>query len=250
MPTPDSIDRPAPGSTSTAPPAVPRTTPGLTEWEKLFGVPETVTVYVNPTTRMVKRVTDPAMIPQLVANGYVAATIPSIQLGSFVSQLGPNFELVQGGATPTFDVPSGYSALNPTEMATANAQVTDINNSAAANQANLNTAFGISQAGRDRAAVTTKENYKATEQPTLRAAAVSGAGYHQANGQLLQGRVNRDRTLAGIADENTSAQFQFDLSRQQTEAQRQQAVLDAWTRAQQDVQNRTNNALKSVFGWL
>lgn len=251
MPTPDSIDRPkaqpAPAGQSRIPlPGM----PGLTPWETLFGAPKTVTVYVNPATRMVKRVIDPTLIPGLIANGYVAATLPTAQLGTFVSQLGPNFELVQGAAQPNFDVPTGYSTLTPEELAAANAQVSDINNAASAAQGNLKTAFAISQAGRDRNVAITKENYKATEQPTLRAAAVSGAGYHQANGQLFMGRVNRDRQLASLADENASAQFQFDLSRQQTEAQRQQQILDAWQRAQQAVQSRTDNAYKTLFEWL
>ena len=244
MPTPDSIDRAKPKAAQT-----PTATP-TTPWETLFGVPDTITVYVNPITKQVKRVDDPTLVPTLISQGFMPATIKGSQMADFITQLGPNFEHVQGSATPNFEIPSGYSAMTPAEISAANAQVGDINNAAGAAQGNLQTAFNMSQTGRDRGVAITKENYKATEQPTLRAAAVTGAGYHQAGGELLMGRVNRDRALADAADQNTSAQFQFDLSRQQTEAQRQQQILDAWQRAQAAVQDRTNNAYKSIFGWL
>jgi hypothetical protein len=241
MPTPDSIDR--------AKPQAPKATP-TTPWETLFGVPSTITVYVNPITQQVKRVDDPAQVPALIAHGFMPATIPGAQMADFITKLGPNFEHVQGNAIPNFEIPSGYSAMTPADIAAANAEVGDINNAASAAQGNLKTAFDMSQVGRDRAVAITKENYKATEQPTLRAAAVSGAGYHQANGELFMGRVQRDRSLAEAADQNASAQFQFDLSRQQAEAQRQQQILAAWERAQQAVQGRTDSAYKSIFGWL
>lgn len=246
MPTPDSIDRPKP-----TPPA-PVRQPGATPWETIFGMGSApVTIYMNPSTRQVVRVTSPAQVPALIAQGYTPAQVDQSQWSQFVAALGPNFKVLGPQDNPAETPPfQPVQPLSPQELAQVQTATDYANAQSGANQQNLTTGYNISQAGRDRAARVTKENYGATEQSTLTAAALSGAGYDQALGDLFMGRVNRDRSLAGLADEQTSAQFQFDLARQQEEANRRAAVQQIANQALQNNQNRNNSRLDSIFSWI
>lgn len=248
MPTPDSIDRPK-GGTTTAPPN--STIPGATPWEILFGQTDgPIEVYVNPVTRQVVRPTSPTQIPDLVGSGYVKATVDQSKWGDFVRGLGPNFKLLAPGETSKDIIPPTQAPLSPEDLAQLQASAGYTNDQAGAGQHNLRASYDISQAGRDRAAVTTKENYKATEQPTLASAAFSGAGYHQALGDLLMGRVNRDRTLAGLADEQTAAQFQFSLASQQLEQQRVAQLQQLYSSALGRSQSAYDQGIDSIFSWV
>lgn len=245
MPTPDSIDRPQPK----APPAPRR--PGATPWETLFGAGDgPITVYINPVTRQAVRVMAPSQVPALVAQGYLPATVAPENWATFVQGLGSNFRVLGPQEDPAVVAPTTQQPLSPAEQAALAANQGYIDAQAGAGQSNLTSGYNISQAGRDRAAVITKENYKATEQPTLASAAFSGAGYHQGLGDLLKGRVQRDRALAGLADEQTSAQFQYDLASQQLEQQRRQATQQLYQDMVQRSQSAYNSGIDSILGWV
>lgn len=242
MASPDAIDRPKPA----APPPT-----ATSSWETLFGAPTgPITVYINPVTRQAVQVTSTAQGAELIAQGYIKSSVARENWASFVAGLGSNFKVLDPSSSVA-DIPlSAAQPLSPEEMAAVQTQQGYVDAQTAANQKNLQTAYGISQAGRDRAALTTKENYKTTEQPTLTSAAAAGAGYHQALGDLFMGRVERDRSLAGLADEQTSAQFQFDLTRQQAEAQRQQQIQQIYNDAFSREQQRRNSGVDSIFKWI
>lgn len=244
MPTPDSIDRPAPTSPTPAPQA------GLSPWETLFGAPTTPqTVYINPLTRQAVRTTNPQQVALLLTSGFERHVVPPENWGAFRQAFGSN--LTDMAPTDPVIVPiPGQHPLSAEEQAALQAGITDTNAAASAKQENLNKAFGIGQAARDRAAVQAKEDYGAKVQPTLLAGAFAGAGYHQPLHDLYMGRRGRDRTLAGIADETTSGQFQLDMSRQQTEQERIAQLEQAYTRAIAGNQTQFNNGIDQFLAWL
>jgi hypothetical protein len=115
---------------------------------------------------------------------------------------------------------------------------------------NLQKAYDLAQPGRDRAALQTKENYAATVNPTQLAAAFSGAGFAQANEDLRKGAIDRDRTLAGLADSQTSAIFQLSQAQAGVEAQRKAALEQAYNAAIGASQGRYNKGVDVALQWL
>ena len=235
MPTPDSIDRAPSPSSSGVPLGPPR--------------PDMV-VFINPTTRQVVTVqgNSPSQIAMLLAQGYERHVVPGASWGDFSKAVGTNLTTIaaDGSVVPT----APFSGLTPEQQAQIDATYQGINDQANSAQDNLVKAYQIAQPARDRAALVAKENYGASVIPTQAAAAFSGAGYAQANHQLYQGRLERDRTLAGLADQQTADQFQFQVSQQQTERQRQQALQQAYTDALGRVQSMFNNGVDSALSWL
>lgn len=233
MATPDAIDRGQGKPSSAAPPII-------------------VYYFVDPVTgaRRGVQTADPIQQAILIGQGYKPIAIPSANWGQFVRDMGPG--LTGAGQTQP-DLggvpPLGTSGLTPAEQAALDAATGQTNADAAAAQQNLDRAFGISQAGRDRAALQAKENYGAAVQPTLTAGAFSGAGYHQALGDLFMKAIERDRTLAGLADDQTSAQFQLDVSRQNTERQRQNQLQTLFNSASTAVQNRYGRSVEDLLAW-
>jgi len=223
MPTPDSLDR-------GASPAVDQI------------------VFIDPTTKQAVQTTNPATIAQLISQGYERHVVAASDWNTFRTGMGSNFRNLGNEATSIPPIPVGTQRpLSQQELDALNAGVSNTNSSAGAAAENLDKAFGIAQPGRDRAALQTKENYGAAVIPTQAAAAFSGAGYHQANQDLFQKALDRDRTLAGLADQNTSALFQLDVGRQNLEAQRQdqlrQLYADALARSQQQYDQGVNQTL-------
>lgn len=244
MPTPDSIDRPAPTSPA------PTYQPGLSPWETIFGPPtEPQTVYINPLTRQAVRTTNPQQIALLLTSGFERHIVAPENWASFRQMFGPNLTEMNPTDPVTVPIP-GQHPLSAEEQAVLQAGISDTNAQAAAKQENLSKAFGIGQAGRDRAAKQAKEDYGAKVQPTLTAGAFSGAGYHQPLHDLFMGRLSRDRTLAGIADETTAGQFQLSMSQQQTEQERLAALEQAYTNAIASNQNQFNNGIDQFLAWL
>lgn len=260
MPTPDSIDRaPSPIPTSGSadllgPAAAPAqwTTPGLTPWEKIFGPPkDPQVVFINPTTRQAVRTSDASQIASLVSAGFERHIVAPQDWPAFEATLGQNLVTLNGGGGGATDIPLPSQApLSPDQIAALQAGITDTNSQASAAQDNLQKAFNISQPARDRAAVQAKEGYTTTIQPTLSAGAFGGAGYHQPLHDLFLGRVSRDRNLANVADQNTSSAFQFDVSSQNLEQQRQAALQSAYNQALQGSQTSFNNSVDALLGWL
>jgi len=131
-----------------------------------------------------------------------------------------------------------------------NAYYAQNNAAAAAGQENLVKAEGLLQPGRDRAALQTKENYGAKIQPTLTAAALSGAGYNQALGDIFMNSVERDRTLAGLNDQGKIDKFQLLTSQQNLEAQREQQAQAAYNEMLNKLQENWDSRVKTTLDWV
>lgn len=235
MPTPDSIDRPQPSAT-----------PWWADG-KAPVVPDQI-VFIDPITRKAIQTTDPTQIAALVSGGYQRIVVPGSNWAQFQQLAGPNLTIVPAdGSAP---VTPGITPLTPQEQAAIDATQGNINSQATASQENLNKAFQISQTGRDRAALTTKENYGASVIPTQAAGAFAGAGYHQPNHELYTRRLDRDRTLAGLADQNTSEQFQLQVGQQNVEQQRVAAIMNAYNQTLAGAQKRYDDNVDAALSWL
>lgn len=238
MPTPDSIDRGAPGTSATD------------SFFANLGVRGDQTVFINPLTRQAVQADDPVQVAQLLSKGFERHIVPQADWGAFRTALGPNLtRLSADGSVEAIPV-TPQAPLSAGEQAQLDAGFSNTNASAGAAAQNLDAAFAISQPGRDRAALTTKQDYGASVIPTQAAAAFNGAGYAQANHELYRGRLQRDRTLAGLADQNTSAQFQLDVGRQSIEQQRQEALRKIYADALANSQTRFNSGVDQTLAWI
>ncbi len=208
------------------------------------------TVFINRSTGVAVQTTDPTEIASLISAGFTVGTVPAGQWDAFVASMGPNLTTqTPGTQLPGIPV-AAATPMSQADIDAMNAYYAQNDAAATAGQENLVKAFQISQPGRDRAALQTKENYGAKIQPTLTAAALSGAGYNQALGDIFTNSVERDRTLAGLADQNTAEQFQLQTSQQNIEAQRQQQAQAAYNEMLNQLQQRWDSRVKTTLDWV
>ena len=215
--------------------------------ERGGGNPADQVVWYNPKTRTAFITTNPLQQVDLMTQGYSQVVVPGANWANWSSMvqvrvLRPSDSAIEATTT--------QRPISQAELDALSGSVSDINAQTDATQANLLKAFEISQPARDRAALTAKENYLATEQPTLSSAAFAGQGYHQALGDLFEGRVNRDRTLAGLADQNTAEMFQLQMSQADAERQRRNAIQQAYAAASAANQQRYSGGVSDILRWL
>lgn len=203
------------------------------------------TVYIDPATGYVYVTTDPRKQVEYAVAGYERRQVTAADWPAFYEAFGPSIVNDDMGQTA---MPSTIPA--PTQRQQDYTEgYGNINAAAGATQENLSKAFDIAQPGRDRAALQTKENYGSVILPTLTSAAFSGAGYHQALNDIFGKAVDRDRTLAGLADAQTSAGFQLGLQQQSAEEQRRAQLAELYSSYLGQNQQRYDNSAETFTQW-
>ncbi len=207
------------------------------------------TVYINPVTGEIAQTTSPLQEAELEIAGFQRGVIPGTKWADFQKKFGSQIKVWsdQPATVPTFNVGSG---LTQAEIDALQTRLRNQNSRTDTDLANLEEAFRISQPGRDRAALAAKQDYEAQVLPTMTSAAFAGAGYHQPARDLFLKARDRDRTLAGVADQNTSELFQAMVQANQYQRQREDNVTSLYDQASQLATSRAAKNISNIIEWF